>query len=115
MMPQIPDYLFIDDASIKMRVADNVIRTEMSNGMSKVKPRQSIPVLNISFSVSMQAKNFEQFRQWFISINYGASWFLMRDPLNGNLKRYRLASGDIPWTKAGNLMLAEFNLETYYE
>lgn len=112
-MTKFPEFIFIDDASLSRRIRDNVIRSQMEVGPDKTRPIQSIPLVEISMTVSYSTKRVSEFRSWFSSIGHGAYWFLLKDPFDGSLKKFRFANTDIDWKKSGSLMRADVVLEGY--
>lgn len=114
-MMEFPDYIFIDDSTIEFSIRDNIIRSEMSNGMDKTKPRQSLTIQDIKFSVSMHRDSLNDFNKWFESLQFGSLFFLMRNPLMGNVKKYRFSNTEFSWKKSGNLYSSTFELESYNE
>lgn len=115
MMNEFPEFLFIDDSTITLTAIDNIIRSDMDNGMAKTKPNQSSPIYSISFSVFTHKENILEFNSWFRNIRHGALWFLMRSPVNGKMKKYRFRETQISWKKEGSLWGSNFELEYYGE
>lgn len=113
-MNEFPSYIFINDLSIRERVLNNVIRTDMGSGLSKTKPKDSAPVRIISFDVSINRNDYKKFKEWFaINLRYGQLFFLLRDPLSGEIKRFRFENTEIDWAKVGSILTANFSLESY--
>lgn len=111
-----PDYIFIDDSTLEIIYLENILREEMSNGMAKTKVMQFSPIMNLFFEVSTHKGNLSKFNNWFRNeIRSGASFFLMRDPIDGEMRRYRFAETNISWKKDGTLFLSSFVLEAYGE
>lgn len=113
MMKEFPSFIFIDDTSIEITYTENVIRIEMSNGMAKTKPMQSEPTMNLTFAISIHRGDMDSFNSWFKDIKFGDLWFLMRSPIDGMMKKYRLLSTELRWRKMGNLFTSTMRLESY--
>lgn len=110
-----PKYIFIDDSSIQFSIVDNVYRSEMESGLQKVKPRESVPMFNISFDVSINKNDITSFYNWYLKdLRSGANWFLLKHPLTGKLSRFRFLNNEISWDKIGTLVISNFELEGYY-
>lgn len=113
-MTEFPKYIFIDDSTIKKRKPTNILRSEMENGPVKTRPLQSGGLFNIVFDVAIPVTREGEFDQWFNkSLGYGAYWFLLNDPLDGQKKRFRFLDTEIEWKKGGNLLRSTFTLEAY--
>lgn len=114
MIPSFPSYIFIDDTTIQRVTQNNVLRSEMSIGAQKTRPRQSVPMFQVSFAISMLSTNLTNWREWFIEdIASGAYWFLLNDPLDGTKRRFRFVEYEINWLKSGNLLRSQIVLESY--
>lgn len=116
MIPKFPGYVFINDVGIVRGKQNNVIRSEMEIGPQKTRPRQSIPMFNISMDVSICVDKERDFESWYqTQLKNGALWFTMKDPINGVKRRFRFVEYEWGWSKAGNLLTSNFVLEAYDE
>lgn len=114
MIPAFPTYIFMNDSSLIMKIRDNVLRSEMEVGPQKTRPRQSNPMMEISFTATICEDKFADFQEWFADeISYGAKWFTMNDPFNGTKKRFRFLDTNFEWQKRGTIFQTGFQLEAY--
>jgi hypothetical protein len=111
-MTRFPRFIFIDDTTIEREQPQNILRSEMEVGPQKTKPIQSIPLFNISFEIALPFHRFKDYNDWFKSVRYGADWFLLRDPIDGALKRFRIVEYDT-FKKEGSLMRSRVKVEAY--
>lgn len=114
MIPSLPGYVFIDDATLQRAYMPNVLRSEMEVGPQKTRPIQSKPMFQTSMDISICLKDLGSFNQWFReSIGFGSYWFLMNDPFDGTRRRFRFVSYDYSWRKVGDLMQTNIVVEAY--
>lgn len=114
MIPSFPDYIFIDDSTLQRVTMDNVVKSEMEIGPQKSRPKQSVPMYQISMSVSICDDKLNTWRAWFRNeLGSGAYWFLMNDPFDGVRRRFRFVETEINWSKSGSLLQTGFVLEAY--
>ena len=114
MIPIFPDYVFIDDSTLTKKIMNNVIRSEMEVGPQKTRPRQSTPMIQITFTATVCDTKLQDWFDWFSDdIAYGAKWFRMNNPYIGGKERFRFVETEINWTKLGSLHTANFTLEAY--
>ena len=115
MILNFPEYIFIDDSSLTQTFIDNVLRSEMEVGPQKTRPIACKPMVQISFTARICGiEDFKSYKTWFKSISYGASWFLLNDPIDGEEKRFRFVNSQIQWSKNVEIYTSTFTLETYY-
>lgn len=115
-MTNFPDYIFVNDSSVRFLTVDNIMRSDMESGVAKTKPINSIPVSQITFPVSINRNDLASFYRWFSSdLNYGQRWFLMRHPIFGEVQRFRFLETRIEWEKIGTLLVSDFVLEAYLD
>lgn len=113
-MNEFPDYIFINDLSIRSKSINNIVRTEMGSGLPKTKPIDSTPMREVSFDVSIDSSDLTSFNNWFrLDLKSGLYFFLMRDPLLGVIKRFRFKDTEIEWSKIGSILTSRFILESY--
>lgn len=114
MIPEFPNYIFIDDSSLSITVQDNVLRSEMEVGPQKTRPIACKPMTQISFIARICGlTDFNSFKAWYkTNLSYGSNWFLLVDPFDGTNKRFRFANTEFPWAKVGEIYTATFTLET---
>lgn len=116
MIPNFPDFIFLDDSSIERDQVPNVVRSDMDIGPAKTRPIQSVGFFNISFSVSICEDKLFDFRKWYNKdLKYGANWFIMNDPLDGVERRFRFLEYNNRWQKRGSILINRFTLEAYDE
>ena len=116
MIPNFPDYIFIDDKGLERATTPNVLRSEMEVGPQKTRPIQAIPMFQVSMNISMRSNRLTDFRAWFNQdIRFGAYWFLMNDPFDGVKRRFRFIDYEMNWSKTGNLLQSKIVLEGYDE
>lgn len=116
MIPRLPDYIFVDDSSLQRKNRDNVLRSEMEVGPQKTRPIQSRPMFEVNFSVSICEDKLSAFNTWWREqIAYGAFWFRLNDPFDGETKRFRFTETVITWKKRGTVFESTFSLEGYDE
>ena len=111
-MTKFPKFVFIDDSDLERDLAENIVRSEMEVGPQKTKPIQSIPLFNLTFAIAIPECRFTEFNNWFKSVKYGASWFLMRDPSDGVERRFRIVGAET-FVKAGTLWRSKLTVEAY--
>lgn len=111
-MNQLPKYVFIDDSDLERPLASNIVMTEMEVGPNKTKPIQTIPLFKITFAIAIPENKFKDFNEWFKLVNYGVNWFLMKDPVDGIEKRFRIIQHDT-FVKAGTLWRSKLTVEAY--
>lgn len=114
-MKTFPSFVFIDDTSLQRVSMENVIRSEMEVGPQKTRPIQSVPLFQVSMDVSLCDPKLIDWRIWWRDINYGSNWFLMNDPFDGTVRRFRFVDTEIVWNKSGNIYRSSFVLEAYDE
>lgn len=115
-MTTFPNFIFINDQTIKKIFVDNIIRSEMESGDTKTKLKRTIPLINYSFEVSINLKDFSSFENWFIGeLRSGSLGFLIRDFFTGKFLRMKFLDSNLEWIKTGNLMTATFILEGHCE
>lgn len=116
MIPSFPDYVFINDQGLERMMMPNVLRSEMDVGPQKTRPIQSVPMFQAAMDISIRSNRITDFCTWFMnSIGSGAYWFLLNDPFDGVVRRFRFVEYDFAWTKMGNLMQTRIVLEAYDE
>ncbi len=114
MIPTFPTYIFINDNSLSREIQENVLRSENEVGPNKTRPLQCTPMFRVQFTVSICEDDYQAYLTWFrSSIHYGSDWFLMPDPFDGELKRFRFANTQIQFTKNKLNYQATFLLEGY--
>ena len=115
-MTTFPDFVFVNDATIRYQVSDNVMRSEMESGVAKTRQINSAPTENITFDISVNRMDLGKFYKWFSEdTKSGQLWFLMRHPLAGTVKRFRFVTTDIAWEKIGTLLVASVTIEGYHD
>jgi hypothetical protein len=116
MIPSFPNYIFIDDSSLQRVTRDNLVKSDMEIGPQKSRPKQSVPMYQISMRVSICDDKLNTWRAWFrTNLGSGAYWFLMNDPFDGTRRRFRFVETELNWVKSGNLLQTSFVLEAYDE
>lgn len=114
MIPTFPTYVFIDDTGIQRVMQSNVKRSEMEIGAQKTRPIQSVPMFQMSLTISISINRLSSWQDFFINqIKSGAYWFLLFDPIDGVKKRFRFVEYEINWTKRGNILQTSIVLESY--
>lgn len=114
MIPRLPSYIFVDDSSIKKVKMNNIVRSEMESGIQKTRRKQSRSMFQVSFNISICDDKESSFYNWFENdLNDGANWFIMKDPLSGEEKRFRFIEYEIAWNKIGDVLQTSFKLESY--
>lgn len=115
-MPRFPDWIFINDETLTRNEVDNLVKSEMETGPQKTRPKQSRPLFNTSFEISFSAEKYNEWISWKNNeINYGASWFVMNDPFNGERIIARIVNNDAPMQKRGLLIFIQLTVESYNE
>lgn len=115
-MKNFPDYIFIDDSTIGIGTVDNIIRSEMDSGLPKTKQRDSVLMLNVTFSATINRDDIADFYRWFQNdLEGGQRWFLLRNPVFGNIQRFRFSVTEFQWQKLGTLYGTSFVLEGYLD
>lgn len=115
-MIEFPKYIFVDDSTLTRKFMPNIIRSSMEVGPDKTKRIQNTPLFQITFQAAIALDREVAFRNWFyLETNNGASWFLMKDPIDGKTKRFRFVNAELEWTKIGTLFTSQFELEGYDE
>lgn len=98
-MTTFPDYVTILLEGYSETLKDNLIRTEMEDGVSKQRPRACLirkeTTLNI-LACSCQCR--DDFLTWFKSLGQGSCWFLFSDPCTGNKMKSRFVNQDLTFT-----------------
>lgn len=116
MIPYFPDFVFVNDDSIQRQNVPNVLRSEMETGPQKTRPIQSVGFFNVQMEISICDEKLNDFRKWFnLDLKSGANWFLMNDPFDGVLRRFRFLTYDLNWRKRGDILAASVSLEAYDE
>lgn len=115
MITNFPDFIFIDDGTLNLTYADNVVRSQMEVGPQKTRPAACKPMFQIAFTARICGLlDFNRYRFWFNNeISYGSSWFLLIDPIDGIEKRFRFANTQFTWSKSNNIYTATFTLESF--
>lgn len=113
IIPEFPDYVFIDDNSIRMEIQNNVFRSEMEVGPNKTRPIACKPMTQVSFTGSICGLlDFNSFQAWFKNeVSFGSSWFLLIDPFDGIEKRFRFVETNLSWAKSEEIYSTSFSLE----
>ena len=114
-MKTFPNYIFISDESLSIRQKENVNRVEMDSGPSKLRTKQSRPMFVMSFEIATHTDNYESFNSWIRENQYGLNWFLINHPLNGKQVKARIVDTSLPWTKKGNILTSNMEVEFYNE
>lgn len=113
-MRKFPKFVFINDSTLVRRDVNNVLRSDMETGPAKTRPIQSVPLYNVSAEIAYNIARHSDWRSfWRNDIGFGAYWFLMKDPFDGVLRKFRFLETEIDWQKSGNLMKATVSLEAY--
>lgn len=116
MMPSMPKYVFIDDSTLQRVNAPNVLRSDMEVGPQKTRQIQSVPLFQVAMSISVCKDDFNSWRQFFnTDLRHGSLWFLMKDPFDGTLRRWRFVETDLTWAKLGTVMVSQVVIESYDE
>lgn len=92
----------------------NVLRTDMDVGVSKQRPRASLPIVTRSVRIKVENKTDKSlFDQWFKDdLNGGSGFFDYIDPLDSTTKQARFVGGQINWSSPGKIWIAEAQIET---
>ena len=72
----------------------NMLRTDMDGGVAKQRPQSSLEIFNRPVSFLFTQAEFIAFKEWRRgTVNNGADWFTMDDPLDGVNKNFRMVKG----------------------
>lgn len=113
MIPNFPDFIFIDDSTLNYTSLENVLRSQMEVGPPKTRPMACKPMFQIAFTARICGlEDFNRFKFWFKNeISYGAYGFLLIDPFDGVEKKFKFATTQFSWSKLDEIYSATFSLE----
>lgn len=116
MIPNFPDFIFIDDSTLNYTPLDNVVRSQMEVGPQKTRPMACKPMFQIAFTARICGlQDFNRYKFWFNNeLNYGSNWFLLIDPFDGVEKRFRFSTTSFSWSKFDEIYSATFSLEAMH-
>lgn len=113
-MPKFPDWIFINDETLQRFEIDNLVKSEMEIGPQKTRPKQSVPLFNTTIDISFTEDKYNDWITWKRDdLQFGASWFLMKDPFNGEKIKARIINNDSALQKKGNLIFTQLIIESY--
>jgi len=101
-----PDYIFIDDTSVRETRISNMRRSdEFETGPQRQAAYSCKTLYQLRFDMSICLDDYDTFLNWYeVTLRQGTAWFHMICPIRGTQFRFRFIDSDLDFRKFNDSM-----------